>query len=99
MKKLLTAALLPALLGACATTGGTYSSAGGYGSSDYGAAAPMPAAKVAAAPVMAGLPLMVKDGVVVTKKGLTVYTFDKDMAGRSTCNGDCAVKWPPVLAA
>lgn len=45
-------------------------------------------------------PLMFKDGLAVTKKGLTVYTFDKDVAGsgRSACNGDCAVKWPPVLA-
>jgi predicted lipoprotein with Yx(FWY)xxD motif len=96
MKKLLTAALLTALLAACATSGGTYSSAGGYGSSDYGS--PAPAAKVAAAPAMAGLPLMVKEGMVVTRKGLTVYTFDKDAAGRSNCNGECAVKWPPVLA-
>ena len=98
MKKLLAAALPTALLAAGATTGGTYSSAGGY-SSDYGSPAPAPAAKVAAAPAMAGLPLMVKDGHVVTMKGLTVYTFDKDTAGKSNCNGDCAVKWPPVLAA
>lgn len=93
MKNLLFAALLPAVLGACASPGGMHASAGAY--------APMPAAKAAAAPAMAGLPLMIKDGMVVTKKGITVYTFDKDVAnsGRSNCNGDCAVKWPPVLAA
>jgi len=45
-------------------------------------------------------PLAMKDGMLVTSKGLTVYTFDKDVpnSGKSACNGDCAVKWPPVLA-
>jgi predicted lipoprotein with Yx(FWY)xxD motif len=45
-------------------------------------------------------PLAMKGGMLVTAKGLTVYTFDKDVAGsgKSACNGDCAVKWPPVLA-
>ena len=96
MKKLFTSVFLTALLGACAT-GGSSSSAGGYGSSDYGSA---PAPRAAAAPAMAGLPLMTKDGLLVNSKGLTVYTFDKDVAnsGKSACNGDCAVKWPPVLA-
>jgi predicted lipoprotein with Yx(FWY)xxD motif len=41
-----------------------------------------------------------KDGMLVTAKGLTVYTFDKDAAnsGKSACTGQCAVKWPPVVA-
>lgn len=32
-------------------------------------------------------------------KGMTLYTFDKDEAGKSNCYDDCAVKWPPFLAA
>ncbi len=46
-------------------------------------------------------PLMMKDGMLVNAKGLTVYTFDRDVAGsgKSACEGDCAVKWPPVMAA
>ena len=38
--------------------------------------------------------------MLVNAKGMTLYTYDKDPAnaGRSACNGDCAVKWPPVLA-
>jgi predicted lipoprotein with Yx(FWY)xxD motif len=97
MKNFLTAACLPVLLAACAHNGGMQASGGGYGSSDYGSA---PAPRAAAAPAMAGLPLMVKDGHVVTTNGITVYVFDKDVAnsGKSACNGDCAVKWPPVLA-
>ena len=45
-------------------------------------------------------PLAAQKGVLVNDKGLTVYTFDRDVAnsGKSVCNGDCAVKWPPVMA-
>ena len=32
-------------------------------------------------------------------KGMTLYTFDKDEAGKSNCYDDCAVKWPPFEAA
>lgn len=31
-------------------------------------------------------------------KGMTLYTFDKDKAGKSNCNGGCAVNWPPLDA-
>ena len=42
-----------------------------------------------------------KDGMMVDAKGMTLYTFDRDVAGsgKSVCNGDCAVKWPPMMAA
>ncbi len=36
---------------------------------------------------------------LVDAKGMTLYIFDKDTAGKSNCNGDCAVKWPPLMAA
>lgn len=42
-------------------------------------------------------PTIVKGGVVSTKDGRALYTFDKDTAGHSNCNGDCAVAWPPFL--
>lgn len=34
-------------------------------------------------------------------KGMTLYTFDRDEGapGKSTCNKDCAVTWPPLLVA
>lgn len=37
----------------------------------------------------------------VDAKGMTLYTFDKDVAGsgKSTCNGGCAALWPPAMAA
>lgn len=30
--------------------------------------------------------------------GRTLYTFEKDAAGKSTCNDECAKNWPPMLA-
>ena len=36
--------------------------------------------------------------VLVDQKGMTLYTFEKDPAGKSVCNGKCAQNWPPLLA-
>lgn len=36
--------------------------------------------------------------VLVGENGMTLYTFAKDSAGTSVCEGDCAVKWPPLFA-
>ena len=59
----------------------------------------------AAAALLAGaLPLgaaaqgMAKDGMLVGPNGMTLYTFDKDAGGKSTCNGPCATNWPPLMA-
>jgi predicted lipoprotein with Yx(FWY)xxD motif len=62
-----------------------------------------------AVPIMLGLaacattPAGTADGakgkVLVDAKGMTLYTFDKDNAGKSACNGPCATNWPPLMAA
>ena len=46
-------------------------------------------------------PAKVADGVLVGPNGMTLYTFDKDVAdsGKSVCNGPCATNWPPLMAA
>lgn len=44
-------------------------------------------------------PATKKDGILVSKNGMTLYTFDKDSDGKSACNGQCATNWPPLLAA
>ena len=36
--------------------------------------------------------------VYTDANGMTLYTFDKDSAGKSSCDGDCATKWPPFKA-
>ncbi|MEZ8080488.1 hypothetical protein [Enterovibrio norvegicus] len=38
-----------------------------------------------------------KTRILVDENNFTLYTFDKDMDGKSVCYGDCAVKWPPAL--
>jgi len=38
-------------------------------------------------------------GAVLTDDhGMTLYTFKKDKAGMSNCNGGCAKNWPPLMA-
>jgi len=37
--------------------------------------------------------------ILADAKGMTLYTFDKDMNGMSMCNGQCAAAWPPLKAA
>ena len=35
--------------------------------------------------------------VLVDGKGRTLYLFEKDKNGRSSCSGECASFWPPLL--
>jgi predicted lipoprotein with Yx(FWY)xxD motif len=44
-----------------------------------------------------GAPVNTADGVFVTDAGMTLYSFDKDVAGsgKSVRNGPCATNWPP----
>ena len=45
------------------------------------------------------MPATVSDGVFVGPSGMTLYTFDRDTtAGKSMCNGPCAMNWPPLMA-
>lgn len=43
-------------------------------------------------------PAKYSGGVMVNVAGMTLYTFDKDPAnaGKSVCNGPCAMNWPPL---
>jgi len=48
----------------------------------------------------ATVPAKTQSGALTNPAGMTLYTFDKDVAGsgKSVCNGDCAIKWPPLAA-
>ena len=35
--------------------------------------------------------------ILVDSKGKTLYLFQKDKRGKSSCSGACAVNWPPYL--
>ena len=57
----------------------------------------------ATATYAAGEPAMMGDTKMgkawVDAKGMALYTFEKDTATKSACNGDCAKEWPPLMAA
>ena len=36
-------------------------------------------------------------GVLTAKNGMTLYGFDKDKGGQSSCYGLCAYFWPPYM--
>lgn len=40
-----------------------------------------------------------KGKIFVDEKGMTLYIFDKDEAGKSNCYAQCATNWPPLAAA
>jgi predicted lipoprotein with Yx(FWY)xxD motif len=50
---------------------------------------------------LAQAPTKTAAGVLTNAAGMTLYTFDKDEAGKgkSACNGPCAANWPPLMAA
>ena len=87
-----------AVLGLSACSGGTTD---GYG----GAPAPAATAATAAATPDVGTILSANSTdklgtVVVDGQGYTLYRFDNDTTKppSSNCSGECAQKWPPVLA-
>jgi predicted lipoprotein with Yx(FWY)xxD motif len=45
-------------------------------------------------------PAMAQNGVLTGPNAMTLYTFDRDVAGsgKSVCNGPCATNWPPLMA-
>ncbi|MDG5973805.1 hypothetical protein H010_00990 [Hydrogenophaga taeniospiralis CCUG 15921] len=55
----------------------------------------------ATASVYAEVPAKTMNGMLVGPNQMTLYIFDKDVAGsgKSVCNGPCATNWPPLMAA
>ena len=39
-----------------------------------------------------------KGNALADAKGMTLYVFDRDVAGKSNCNGPCVTNWPPLAA-
>ena len=46
------------------------------------------------------MPARVSNGALTDQKGMTLYTFDRDVAGsgKSACNGPCLANWPAFMA-
>ena len=83
-------AALTLLLAACGAGGSS-----AYGSGGYGAAPVTPSAAGTAATVDLRNSSLGK--IVVDAHGRTLYLFEADKGGKSTCDGPCASVWPPYL--
>lgn len=49
---------------------------------------------------METVPVSIHNGLLTGTNGMTLYTFDKDItnSGKSVCNDECAIYWPPLFA-
>jgi predicted lipoprotein with Yx(FWY)xxD motif len=84
-------------LTACGGGDSNDDSSGGTGSSSSPSAG---ASRAGAAAKLATADVGAFGKIVVDGNGRTVYVFDKDSDDppKSNCDGDCAAKWPPVMA-
>ena len=80
------------------TASDTTSSSGGGG---YGGKSASPTSASDTGSGAAGIVAVAKVGdlgkVIVNSEGLTLYDFHKDKGTASSCYGNCAKVWPPVL--
>lgn len=87
------AGLLAAACGGSATT--APSSPAASHAAPYPAAQPGSTSPAAAAGVSLHSVSGVPDQVLVAGNGRTLYLFEADQNGKSTCSGACAQAWPP----
>jgi predicted lipoprotein with Yx(FWY)xxD motif len=65
--------------------------------STYVAPEPTTVPEPTVVPVQSPMPVSTSN-VMTTSSGMTVYVYDRDTAGHSTCYDTCAEYWPPVYA-
>lgn len=83
-------AALTLVLAGCGASGSS-AYGGGYG----GAPATASAAGMAATVDLHNSSL---GSILVDSQGKTLYLFEADKNGKSTCSGPCATAWPPLLS-
>lgn len=93
--------LLSALVAAAALVGLLAAGCGGSDSSDSTTAATTPTTTAASSSGGGVATIDVADNpelgqILTDADGNTVYLFEKDESGTSTCSGECAAAWPPV---
>lgn len=70
---------------------------GGYGSAPAPSSASSSAPSSAASPAAVDAKKLGLGTILVDGKGMTLYMFQKDKGGKSSCDGACAAAWPPLL--
>ncbi|MEU5696600.1 hypothetical protein [Actinosynnema sp. NPDC020468] len=91
-----------ALVGACGAAGaGTAGGQGGAGGADSGTTAAQPLPEWGNQPhqMLSATESKQVGWFVADAAGFALYRYDKDTAKppKSTCDGDCAKSWPPVI--
>jgi predicted lipoprotein with Yx(FWY)xxD motif len=103
--RVLMAAAIVSVAGLTAACSGAATAAPASSPSAAAAASAAASAASASAPAAAGGPVVmtatvgtVGTLVVASSNGMTLYTFDKDVAnsGTSACTGGCIAKWPAL---
>ena len=85
--------MLPAVLGAAAVVATACGAGGGL----YGGGPPSSAPTTAAAGVAVSVGNSSLGPLLVDANGRTLYLFEADTSGSSTCYSLCAQAWPPLL--
>lgn len=73
------------------------STSSGAGASSYGQGSATPVASAGPAALVTTKHDKLGTILAYGPKKLTVYLFEADKAGRSSCAGACAAAWPPVI--
>ncbi|HJR96531.1 MAG TPA: hypothetical protein VJ979_01330 [Actinomycetota bacterium] len=82
------------MLAACADDGGGEAPAQGSPAAES-AASPQPEAPAEGTVAVADSDL---GSILVDAEGISLYLFESDTGGSSTCYDDCAATWPPLVA-
>lgn len=93
-RRLLLAVLFAAVAVVAAACGGS----GTYGGSPSTTATPFPTTTSPSSPVTVSVAgnATLGQNILVGNNGRSVYLFEKDTSGKSSCSGSCASVWPPV---
>jgi predicted lipoprotein with Yx(FWY)xxD motif len=94
----LTALIAVTLLG-CSSSGDRYASTTSATASAIATATTASTSAAGAATETSAVATTLKVGAanaLVESKGLTLYVFKNDSAGKSACTGGCATTWPPL---
>jgi predicted lipoprotein with Yx(FWY)xxD motif len=97
---LMAMALAALVVAGCGSSSDSTSSGGAYGGGESTAQATTTesAPEGAGVAVVAAAPVPKLGKVVVDSKGFTLYDFHKDKGTTSSCYGECATVWPPLLS-
>jgi predicted lipoprotein with Yx(FWY)xxD motif len=90
-----------ALLAACGNSSNSSSSTQPTGTSALATQAPASSGSSGSSASTGAVPVKIAASslgtILVTDKGMTLYAFTPDSAGKPTCTGGCAQAWPPLM--